>query len=186
MAAAALLHALIHNHPFHNGNKRTALVSTIVFLDRHGYVLTVSEDELYQYVISISDHLIVGRDGKRVPSDVDREMIAIARWLRDRMHRVTRGEYCVKFRELKRILESYGCQFAKLSGNRMNIARDALHTQIYYERDGMDVEPNTVHMLREALALDEANGYDSDIFYNASPRIADFIIRYRGLLYRLR
>ncbi|MHC4177151.1 MAG: Fic family protein [Planctomycetota bacterium] len=26
MAAAALVHSLVHNHPFHNGNKRTALV----------------------------------------------------------------------------------------------------------------------------------------------------------------
>ncbi len=33
MAGAALLHALVHDHPFHNGNKRTALVSLLVFLD---------------------------------------------------------------------------------------------------------------------------------------------------------
>jgi prophage maintenance system killer protein len=26
MAASALLHSLVHNHPFHNGNKRTANV----------------------------------------------------------------------------------------------------------------------------------------------------------------
>ena len=32
MAAAALLHSIIHNHAFHNGNKRTALVSMLAFL----------------------------------------------------------------------------------------------------------------------------------------------------------
>jgi prophage maintenance system killer protein len=27
MAAAALMHAIVHDHPFHNANKRTALVA---------------------------------------------------------------------------------------------------------------------------------------------------------------
>lgn len=31
--AAALLRSLIKNHPFHNGNKRTAVLATIVFLE---------------------------------------------------------------------------------------------------------------------------------------------------------
>ena len=37
MAGAALLHSIVLNHAFHNGNKRTALVSTLVFTDRNGY-----------------------------------------------------------------------------------------------------------------------------------------------------
>jgi death-on-curing family protein len=34
---AALFHSLINNHPFHNGNKRVALVSAQVFLDQEGW-----------------------------------------------------------------------------------------------------------------------------------------------------
>ncbi len=34
-SAAALLYALIHNHPFHNGNKRSSLVAVLAFLDRN-------------------------------------------------------------------------------------------------------------------------------------------------------
>jgi death-on-curing protein len=30
--AAALLHSLVKNHPFHNGNKRTALRTVVTFL----------------------------------------------------------------------------------------------------------------------------------------------------------
>ena len=36
MAAAALLHSLVLNHAFYNGNKRTALVAVLVFLDENG------------------------------------------------------------------------------------------------------------------------------------------------------
>ena len=35
--AAALLHSLVLNHPFVDGNKRTAILATLVFLDLNGY-----------------------------------------------------------------------------------------------------------------------------------------------------
>jgi death on curing protein len=37
--AAALFHSLTKNHPFHNGNKRTALVALLSMLQRNGYQL---------------------------------------------------------------------------------------------------------------------------------------------------
>ena len=46
MASAALVHSLVHDHPFHNGNKRTALVALLVFLDENGTMLTCDEDAL--------------------------------------------------------------------------------------------------------------------------------------------
>lgn len=45
--AAALFHALIANHPFTNGNKRTAVVALDHFLLANGYFLAMSEDEMY-------------------------------------------------------------------------------------------------------------------------------------------
>lgn len=38
--AAALVHSLILNHPFNDGNKRTALAAMVRFLYLNGYVLT--------------------------------------------------------------------------------------------------------------------------------------------------
>ena len=34
--AGALLHSLAKNHAFHNGNKRTAFMSMLVFMERNG------------------------------------------------------------------------------------------------------------------------------------------------------
>ena len=39
---AALKHSLIRNHPFVDGNKRTALAAAGVFLELNGYALTAS------------------------------------------------------------------------------------------------------------------------------------------------
>ncbi len=54
MAAAYLFH-LIKNHPFVDGNKRVALISTIVFLGFNDLLLTAEPDELTSLVIGVAD-----------------------------------------------------------------------------------------------------------------------------------
>ena len=185
MAGAALLHAIVHDHPFHNGNKRTALVSLIVFLDKHGYILVAIEDELFEYVLRVAAHEIVPvREHSGQPS-TDSEMLDIAQWLQRHVRRIRKGESCMKFRELKRVLSVRGCDFEILSGNRINILRNALRTQVFYASGGREVDGNTIHKIRHDLQLDDEHGYDSDIFYNAGRRIDDFINRYRKTLDRL-
>jgi death-on-curing protein len=49
--AAALMHSLIKNHPFVDGNKRTALTATGLFLELNGYMLTASNDEAARFAL---------------------------------------------------------------------------------------------------------------------------------------
>lgn len=51
--AAAMLHSLVLNHAFVDGNKRTAIVSTLVFLELNGFQLDVKQEELVQAVLKI-------------------------------------------------------------------------------------------------------------------------------------
>ena len=53
MAAAYMFH-LIKNHPFVDGNKRTALATMEVFLGINGYKVEVSHEELYQFTIDVA------------------------------------------------------------------------------------------------------------------------------------
>ena len=52
--AAALGESLIINHPFVDGNKRTGTVAMIAFLEENGLHFSASEENLYNFVISIS------------------------------------------------------------------------------------------------------------------------------------
>lgn len=45
--AACYLRSLAMNHPFYDGNKRTALLSTIIFLELNGYKVTCDNNTLY-------------------------------------------------------------------------------------------------------------------------------------------
>lgn len=52
--AAALAHSLILNHPFIDGNKRTGVVSTLVFLEINGYSFNVIQDQLIEMAFKIA------------------------------------------------------------------------------------------------------------------------------------
>jgi death-on-curing protein len=49
--AAALLESLAQNHGFVDGNKRTALLVTLLMIERCGYLLTLAADEWIDDVV---------------------------------------------------------------------------------------------------------------------------------------
>ena len=51
--AASLIHSLLLNHPFNDGNKRTALASCERFLNINGIAITASQKEKVQFTLNI-------------------------------------------------------------------------------------------------------------------------------------
>lgn len=51
--AAALFESLSQNHPFIDGNKRTAITAAAVFLRLNGYKLLFDDVELYDWMMSL-------------------------------------------------------------------------------------------------------------------------------------
>lgn len=52
--AAALLHSLARNHALVDGNKRLPLAGTIAFLGVNGRRLTLTNDQAYELVMTVS------------------------------------------------------------------------------------------------------------------------------------
>ena len=52
--AAALLESLIRNHPFVDGNKRTAIAAAGLLLRRNGCRLVAGQDELYAFTMRMA------------------------------------------------------------------------------------------------------------------------------------
>lgn len=52
--AAALVESLLINHPFIDGNKRTAYVTLKIFLFTNGLNINASKDEKYEFIIDIA------------------------------------------------------------------------------------------------------------------------------------
>lgn len=68
MAAAYLFH-IVKNHPFVDGNKRTAMLAAIVFLDVNGIGIEQPSDALYELTMGAAD----GTVGKSaIAAELDR------------------------------------------------------------------------------------------------------------------
>lgn len=52
--AAALLDSLVNNHPFEDGNKRTGITATGLFLRANGYGLRTSSEELEAFTMRVA------------------------------------------------------------------------------------------------------------------------------------
>lgn len=53
--AAAMLHSLVKNHPFKDGNKRTGFFSTIRFLKINGYKLKAKQKDVVKFSIAVDN-----------------------------------------------------------------------------------------------------------------------------------
>lgn len=72
--SAALLHSIVSNHGFVDGNKRTAWLLVEILIDRSGYVLNVPDDEPI-------DDLVVGVASGQIDFD------GLAEWFKVRLVR---------------------------------------------------------------------------------------------------
>jgi len=52
--AATLFRSLIKNHPFVDGNKRTALVTVVLFFETNGYQLKVSKEKTLDFALEVA------------------------------------------------------------------------------------------------------------------------------------
>jgi death-on-curing protein len=53
--AAALVHSAVRNHALVDGNKGLGLMLLIVFLGVNGHVLTMTNDEAYEFIVAIAE-----------------------------------------------------------------------------------------------------------------------------------
>ena len=73
---AALMHSLVMNHPFVDGNKRVGAMAAELFLEANDHVLETSDEGLTELTWALARH------------EIEAEALAI--WLRQRMRAVER------------------------------------------------------------------------------------------------
>lgn len=132
--AATLTFGICCDHPFHNGNKRTALVSMLAHLDKNHLTLkgTVRQDELYEMMISLAGRELITR---RVPPRVrrrtgavrygaDHQVDELTAWLSQRVDKVRRGERSVTYRQLRQLLKPHGYSLGQIGSNAVDVCRE--------------------------------------------------------------
>lgn len=185
---ATLFYGLVLNHAFENGNKRTALVSLLAFLQRNRLLLTdTSEDDMYDLATQVAAHTFPIACGRE--RNPDAEIEAIEGWLKKRARPLALGDRMMRFKEFKPQLEDLGCEFGKPDANFIKIYRSTpdgrLSVTIGYPKADYEIPVDQIKRVRRALKLDEVHGYDSGSFYDLESSVDAFVNRYRQLLDRL-
>jgi death-on-curing family protein len=197
MAAAALMHSIVHNHAFFNGNKRTGLVSMLSFLDAHDFTLMTTQDELFKWTIRVASHRL---NPDNFIGDInDIEVQSMTDWLVQKSRQVDHTNRMINSGPLQKRLVVLGCEVQK-SGTKLRIRRMvptessrwgkpkfvALNFSIPFMGDGRQVSRAQLRELRRTLRFTEDDGYDSTAFFGADKTPTDeFISRYRKTLKRL-
>jgi death on curing protein len=52
--AAAYAYGIIKNHPFLDGNKRTGMISSLLFLSYHDHTIHLTQDEFFKLAIALA------------------------------------------------------------------------------------------------------------------------------------
>jgi len=55
LKAGALIHSLLRNHPFVDGNKRTSLFSAMTFLELNGYKFIAEQMEIVEFALKVEN-----------------------------------------------------------------------------------------------------------------------------------
>lgn len=181
---ATLFYGVAMSHAFENGNKRTALVSLLVYLDRNKTLLvTAGEDELYELARSVASHEIPIKNGQS--RSVDAEVEAVSEWIRNHTRNRILGDSSIAFCDLRKILEDLGCTFDKHDKNFIKIKNGTHMVKTGYPRANFEVQVGELKRIRKGLHLDEIHGVDSAGFYNFEDKVEGFVNTYRNLMKRL-
>lgn len=77
--ASCYMRSIARNHAFQNANKRTALLSTITFLEQNGYEVTATNEKMYKLVETVVTQKLelssIKRRLKKFTKEVPRQRI---------------------------------------------------------------------------------------------------------------
>ena len=201
--AATLLFGLVKDHPFHDANKRTGLLTLLYHLQRLDRTPTTTQRELEDLVVAVADDGLSRfarfREMKKEGSDP--EVRFLADYLSRNSRKIDRRNQVITHQDLARILKSFGYEMCDPKKSFIDIVkvetRNSLFglgtpktvrrrvKQIHFPGWKRQVPPETVRSVRDDLSLTWKKGVDSESFYGKADSLNALINEYAGPLERL-
>ena len=196
---ATLIFGLVKNHPFHDANKRTAFLTSILHLQKIGRTPTLRDEDYEDFIVDIakSNLILSSRHDKESLSPSDQDIFIISRFLKANTRAIDLRPKTITYNQLNTILGKRGYKLKNPKGNRIDVMR-------LYDSDGItlldkpkrvahigfqawkgQVSLKDINIVRQATELDAKHGYDSQSFFNGLESPLSLIEKYREPLRRL-
>jgi len=197
---ASLFFGLIKNHPFHDGNKRTALLMVLYGLWKIHRIPTASQRDFERLALRTAANGL-GRYTRFSSKDADAEVMFLADYFRRNTRREDKRYYVVTYAELNTILSKYDCAFEDPSGNYIHVVKTVekkvlLGLRRKYEKHRVlkvgfprwnaEVNQKALRSILKATGLTPENGIDSQVLFKGAEPLIALIDKYRNPLRRLR
>jgi death-on-curing protein len=180
LKAAALFYALAKNHAFHNGNKRTALVSMLSFLDRNGRRMRggVPDDDVFDAVIGVAS------DKFPVAGLKPDEIVGhLAAWIKERTAAVQSRAQSMRTAEFLERCRDAGLRVVE---DRVGWKVQGKGGMIKIARDKRELKGNVVRVYLQNLGVtDSDTGITVDTFQGGLSPEHEILLRFHAVLKRL-
>ena len=190
---ATLLYGLVLNHPFHDANKRTAFLASMLLLYRNGIVPRITEQQLENFVVSVADKSFrnLEKFKRSFQGEDQSDVLYIAHYIRLATRQSDRKDYFVTYRELATILRRFGFDLDNPSDNRIDVVRTegryagSRVAHVGFHGWSRQAAKTVIKDIRRATELDILNGVDSAAFFKGEEPITNLLAKYYEPLERL-
>lgn len=196
---ASLMYGLIKNHPFHDANKRTAFLVSILHLQKIGRTPIISHQEFEDFTVAVADNALSSYEAynsiKAAHQD-DQDVSFMAIFLKKSSRQIDLRTKQITYNDLNKIISKRGLYLANPKGNRIDLMThigsdgksletDKRIAHIGFHGWSKEISRKDIDIVREASHLDARHGYDSQAFFNGMDDPLTLIKKYREPLERL-
>lgn len=198
---ATLFYGLNKNHPFHDCNKRTALLVALYHLQLIGRTPDAPQKDFENLTVRVAESdLKVYSDYKKFEKTDDPDVLFISHFFRRNTRELNKRNYIITYNQLNAILSKYDYRLANPSDNYIDVVKDEIKPGGLFRKEQVitktimrisfrgwktEVGRATVKEVRRKTGLTERNGIDSDVFFRGSDPLEALISSYKGPLERL-
>ncbi|WP_454895656.1 type II toxin-antitoxin system death-on-curing family toxin [Alloprevotella tannerae] len=199
---ATLLFGLDKNHAFEDGNKRTALLSLLLYINKEGLQITYKQQVLEDLLVRIAANelSIYETYNKYYVGKEDAEVNFIADFIKKCTRKTSKKVYTITYEEFNRRLKRFGvCLANPTKGNYINVyqrkeirkffrkkEKEERILQIGFPGWKRQINPKAIKSVLSEAGLTAENGVDSDVFFRDAEPAYELIREYRNPLRRLK
>lgn len=204
--AATLFFGIIKDHPFHDANKRTALLVLLLSLTKNNRIPQTSQQELEDLAVRVAEGSLSERYRRAkslLDSTDDAEIRFIADFIKRKSRHIDRTYYSITYNDLNRLLSRFGFRLENPIGNHIDVIKvnveqkdgvwpfkKTRHVNVRVCQIGFpgwksQVGKGAVTTVRKSCNLTEEFGYDSKTFYDGADPLPALIFEYAKPLERL-
>lgn len=196
---ASLLYGLIQNHPFHDCNKRTAILSAFYFLTKSKRIPCDSHIAFEKLTVNIARRKLGNYTKyKKLLKKENGEVKVIAALLKEKTRPQEYDKPRITFNDLNKLLKRNGYALRKPSGGFIDVVSDEEKSsfmkrvlgktskiRIVFKGWKSEVHEADLDRLKRITGLTPQNGFDSKVFYRGEACLPALIEEYSDMLRRL-